>query len=66
VEKLRKLRAERALSLRELATESGLSHNTIWQLERGKGGAHPRTVRLLAKALGVTPPELMAKGEVDA
>ena len=61
MEKLKELRVERALSLRELAAESGLSHNTIWQLERGKGGAHPRTVRLLAKALDVAPRELMAR-----
>ena len=66
MEKLRELRTERALSLRELAAASGLSHNTIWQLERGDGGAHPRTVRKLAEVFGVTPRELMAKGGYDA
>jgi transcriptional regulator with XRE-family HTH domain len=66
VEKLKELRTERSLSLRELAAASGLSHNTIWQLERRKGGAHPRTVRKLADAFGVAPRELMAEGENDA
>ncbi len=60
---LRKLREDRALSLRELAQASGVSHTTIWDHERGKEGAHPRTVRLLARALDVTPRELMAKGD---
>ena len=60
VEKLKELRTERSLSLRELAAASGLSHNTIWQLEHGKGGAHPRTIRKLAEAFGVAPRDLMA------
>jgi transcriptional regulator with XRE-family HTH domain len=62
VEKLRSLREEQALSLRELAEASGVSHTTIWDHERGKEGAHPRTVRKLAKALGVKPKELMKRG----
>ncbi len=66
MEKLKALREERALSLRELAEVSGVSHTTIWDHERGKEGAHPRTVRLLAKALGVTPRELTAKEGDDA
>jgi transcriptional regulator with XRE-family HTH domain len=65
VQKLKQLREERALSLRELAEVSGVSHTTIWQHERGKAGAHPRTVRLLAEALGVTPRELMLKEAGD-
>jgi transcriptional regulator with XRE-family HTH domain len=66
VEKLKGLREERALSLRELAAESELSHTTIWNLEQGREDAHPRTIRKLAKALGVPPRELMAKGGEDA
>ena len=62
VAKLRELRVERALSLRELATASGVSHTTIWKLEQGREEAHPRTIRLLAAALGVQPKELM-KGD---
>lgn len=65
VEKLKELRADRALSLRELAAESGVSHTTIWKLEQGREDAHPRTIRLLAGALGVAPRELMAKRGSD-
>ena len=47
------------LSLRELEEKSGVSYNTIWRLEDGRQGAHPRTVRKLAEALGVDPSELI-------
>jgi transcriptional regulator with XRE-family HTH domain len=66
VEKLKELRADRALSLRELAVVSGVSHTTIWKLEQGREDAHPRTIRLLAGALGIAPRELMAKASNDA
>jgi transcriptional regulator with XRE-family HTH domain len=66
VEKLKELRTDRALSLRELAVASGVSHTTIWKLEQGREDAHPRTIRLLSGALGVAPRELMAEGNRDA
>lgn len=47
--------------MRELQELSGVSHNTIWRIESGKQGAHPRTVRKLAKALGVEAEELLKK-----
>ncbi len=50
------------LSKRELEEVSGVSYNTIWRLETGKTGAQPRTIRKIAKALGVDPLELV-KGE---
>jgi transcriptional regulator with XRE-family HTH domain len=62
VERLRELRREQVLSLRELEEKSGVSYNTIWRLEDGRQGAHPRTIRKLADALGVEPRELV-KGE---
>jgi transcriptional regulator with XRE-family HTH domain len=62
VERLRELRRERVLSLRELEEKSGVSYNTIWHLEDGRQGAHPRTIRKLAEALGVDPKELI-RGE---
>ena len=62
MERLKELRRERVLSLRELEERSGVSYNTIWRIEDGRQGAHPRTVRKLAEALGVEPHEL-AKGE---
>jgi transcriptional regulator with XRE-family HTH domain len=61
VEKLKELRETRALSLRELANEAGVGHNTIYRIEHGQGNVLPRTVRRLAKALGVEPRELMKR-----
>jgi HTH-type transcriptional regulator, competence development regulator len=62
VERLKELRRERVLSLRELEERSGVSYNTIWRIEDGRQGAHPRTVRKLAEALGVEPSELLKEG----
>ena len=62
VERLKELRRERVLSLRELEQMSGVSYNTIWRLEDGRQGAHPRTLRKLAQALGVEPKELIKEG----
>ena len=62
MERLKELRRERVLSLRELEQRSGVSYNTIWRLEDGRQGAHPRTVRKLADALGVQPSELLKEG----
>ena len=58
-ERLKELRRRRVLSMRELEELSGVSHNTIWRIETGRQGAHPRTLRKLAKALGVGPEELL-------
>jgi transcriptional regulator with XRE-family HTH domain len=62
VQRLKELRRERVLSLRELEERSGVSYNTIWRIEDGRQGAHPRTVRKLADALGVQPSELIKEG----
>jgi len=62
VERLKELRRERVLSLRELEERSGVSYNTIWRIEDGRQGAHPKTVRRLAEALGVQPSELIKEG----
>ncbi len=62
--RLRRLRQERALSLRDLKSRSGVAYDTISKLETGKREAQPRTIRKLAGALGVEPKELM-KGEGD-
>ena len=59
MERLKELRRERVLSLRELEERSGVSYNTIWRIEDRRQGAHPRTVRKLAQALGVDPKELI-------
>ncbi len=62
-ERLKALRRRRVLSMRELEELSGVSHNTIWRIESGRQGAHPRTIRKLAEALGVEPEELLEKEE---
>ena len=56
--KLRELREDRTLSARELADAAGVHYNTVLRLENNQGGAHPRTIRKLAKALGVDPREI--------
>jgi transcriptional regulator with XRE-family HTH domain len=56
--KLRELRLDRALSAQDLANLAAVNYRTILRLEHGQTGAQPRTVRKLAKALGVDPREL--------
>ena len=63
VRRLKELRRLRALSQEELAEESGVGRATISRIERGETGAQGRTLRRLAKALGVDVAELVAKGE---
>ena len=62
IQRLRELRRQKVLSMRELEEMSGVSYNTIWRLEDGRQGAHPRTLRKLAQALGVEPKELIKEG----
>ena len=59
IARLRELRRQRVLSMRELEERSGVSYNTIWRLENGLTGAQPRTIRRLAKVLGVDPADLL-------
>jgi transcriptional regulator with XRE-family HTH domain len=60
--RLRELRRRKMLSLRELEERSGVAFDNINKLENERRSAQPRTVRKLARALGVEPEELM-KGE---
>jgi transcriptional regulator with XRE-family HTH domain len=66
VERLRHLRHLRALTLRELGEESGVSYATIWRIENGHAEVRPSTVRKLARALGVDTAELVVLGGGDA
>ena len=59
MDRLKALRYQRVLTLRELEQQSGVAYNTIWHLENGKRGAQPRTLRKLARALDVEPEELV-------
>jgi transcriptional regulator with XRE-family HTH domain len=61
VQRLKQLREEQALSLRELAGRADVAHNVIWRIENGKTGAQPRTIRKLAAALGVETKELVKR-----
>ena len=61
--RLKQLRREQALSLRDLANRSGIAYDTINRLELGKQDAQPRTIRKLAEALGVEPKALMRRSE---
>lgn len=66
VGRVKELRAEHVMSLRELSEIAGVSKDTIWRLESGTStNAHPSTIRKLAKALGVEPTEL-TKRSADA
>ena len=48
---LRAARQRAALTQRELGTLAGVAKGTVFELEVGRRGAYPRTVRRLAKAL---------------
>ena len=55
--RLRYWREYRALTLRELAAAAGVAYRTVWRAENGYA-AEARTVRKLARALGVEPHQL--------
>jgi transcriptional regulator with XRE-family HTH domain len=58
--KLKELRERQVLSLTELEALSGVDRQIIWRIESGyQKGAHQRTIRKLAAALGVEPHELV-------
>ncbi len=53
--RLRRLRAERGLSLADIATRLGVSKPTVWAWEHGKSRPVEKRLSALAEALGVTP-----------
>ena len=57
---LRRLRAQRDLTLVQLAERSGRTRDTINQLENLRRGADERTIYALMRALGVSREELIA------
>ncbi len=61
--RLRQLRVEQALTLRDLGEMSGVAYDTINKLELGRRPAHASTIRRLANALNVEPRELMKREE---
>ena len=60
--RLKEYRQRRGLTQIELSKISEVSRATIADLEAGKRGAYRSTLKKLARALKVKPPELM-KGE---
>ena len=52
-------RRRQGLTQRQLAELAGVAHTTVQRLESLSRGAYPRTVRKLATALGVEPPDLV-------
>ena len=61
-EKLKKLREDKVLTMKETAKLSGVSYNTLYRLEHGKTGARQRSIKALARVYGVAPQELLANG----
>jgi transcriptional regulator with XRE-family HTH domain len=57
---LRRLRADRGVSLSELARSSGVSKGTLSRLESGSGNPTVETLMNLARSLGVSLDDLLA------
>lgn len=53
------LRQQKNLSIRELASRSGLDHRQIGRIEAGKVNILFSTILALARGLGITPEELL-------
>ena len=56
---LRAIRRGKWLSQQQLSVLSGVSRESIYRLEAGKRGAMPNTVWKLARALWVSPEDLV-------
>ena len=63
-DKLREIRKRALLTQQQLADKSGVGVTTIIRVERNQVEPQARTIRKLAKALGVEPHELL-QGEAD-
>ncbi len=60
-QRVRRLRLERGWSQHRLSAESGLHHSAVSRIESGENNPTARSVRDLARALGVEPKELMTR-----
>jgi transcriptional regulator with XRE-family HTH domain len=63
VQKLKALRERSVLSREELAEGAGLNYETVRRIEAGDQEPRPKTIRALARALGVEPHELLKGGD---
>jgi len=57
--RLKKLRKDRNMSLRQLAAESGIEHAQIYRIESGKVDLKLSTIVMLAEALKVPAADLV-------
>lgn len=64
MDRLAEFREERGLTLRELSKMSGVSPDTINQIELGHRKARPSTLRKLAKSLDVKVEDFFKDGEL--
>jgi transcriptional regulator with XRE-family HTH domain len=55
---LREVRANRLLSIRELARQASVAPSTIYLIETGRSVPRPSIIRRLSVALGVEAPEI--------
>lgn len=62
---LRAQRRRRGMSQREAAELAGIMQGTIWQLETGRRGAYPGTIKRLCRAFGVAPEDLTCGGAAE-
>jgi transcriptional regulator with XRE-family HTH domain len=61
--KLKEMRLDRGLSQEELHEMTGVSRDTISRMETGdRPSPHPKTLRKLAEALGVSVADIRKKG----
>lgn len=61
--RVRLLRRERLLTQEELSNKSGVGVASIIRIERGQVEPRFSTIRKLAKALDIDPPELVRNGQ---
>jgi len=61
--RLRELRERKGISQRVLSERCGLNHNAVYKYEHGKAIPGMKSLRLLAKNLGVSIDELSGDNE---
>jgi transcriptional regulator with XRE-family HTH domain len=64
-DKIRDIRDEKLLTSQQLADLAGLSRDVIYRLENNKSGAHQRSIKRIARVLGVDPRELLTNDHVQ-
>jgi predicted transcriptional regulator len=62
-ERLKQLREEKVLTMRQVAELSGVSRDTVYRLEHGLTGGRQSSIKALARVYGVAPQELLANGK---